>query len=159
MKPKTKTATRETCEYSLVQRLFERTDPWKDSVGFDRLFEMDYMGSAEFEFGATFKALRSIRADGPVQTAEFEFTISGQTRSVYMVGTGDLNAKWEDFLIWAHDPFRPFYAKENPRFLSAFTGVATFPPEAWWSLQDNVAWALDASIAAKLAEGFAPAAE
>lgn len=46
----------------LVQRL---VSPWhikENAKGVDRYFSMDYMGSAEFEFGALPKALKAMRA-------------------------------------------------------------------------------------------------
>jgi len=46
----------------LVQRIETRQTVRDDDVGVDRHFRFDYMGSAEFEFGALPKALKAIRA-------------------------------------------------------------------------------------------------
>lgn len=47
---------------SLIQRMERRREDRKESKGVDALFSLDYMGSAEFEFGAIPKALKSMRA-------------------------------------------------------------------------------------------------
>jgi hypothetical protein len=47
---------------SLIQRMERRREDRKDSKGADALFSLDYMGSAEFEFGAINKALKAMRA-------------------------------------------------------------------------------------------------
>jgi hypothetical protein len=47
---------------SLIQRMARRRQDREDSKGVDKLFELDYMGSAEFEFGAINKALKAMRA-------------------------------------------------------------------------------------------------
>lgn len=44
-----------------VQRLRARKQPLDNSTGIDRIFIMDYMGSAEFEWGALPRALDRIR--------------------------------------------------------------------------------------------------
>ncbi len=68
---------------SLIQRLKVKTTDKKNIVGFDSAFTLDYMGSAEFEFGSVPKALREIVGvanDLRVYTGP-EF----KTRRVYLV--------------------------------------------------------------------------
>lgn len=47
---------------SLIQRVARRRQDREDSKGVDKLFELDYMGSAEFEFNTIPKALKGMRA-------------------------------------------------------------------------------------------------
>lgn len=49
---------------NLIQRLEERKYGAEDRKGIDRFFSMDYMGAAEFEFGALPQALREMRESG-----------------------------------------------------------------------------------------------
>ena len=46
----------------LVQRVLKNGYPSPDAKGVDALFRFDYMGSAEFEFGAINKSLKRLRA-------------------------------------------------------------------------------------------------
>lgn len=47
---------------ALIQRMSKRAAPLERYVGPDRLWSMEYMGSAEFEFGALPEALRRMAA-------------------------------------------------------------------------------------------------
>lgn len=48
----------------LIQRVLHWDTPVEDRSGVDRHFRMDYMGSAEFEFGQVPHSLRAMRAAG-----------------------------------------------------------------------------------------------
>ncbi len=50
----------------LLQRLEEQTFKGPDQKGIDRFFRLDYMGSAEFEFGAIPTCLKRFRKDEKV---------------------------------------------------------------------------------------------
>lgn len=50
---------------TLVQRVKFRKEPSEHQKGIDRLFEFDYMGSSEFEWGALPATLRAMRACEP----------------------------------------------------------------------------------------------
>jgi len=47
----------------LIQRIKRRNYTSESQKGFDRIFELDYMGSAEFEFGTIPQALKAMRAN------------------------------------------------------------------------------------------------
>jgi len=47
----------------LIQRIIRKQQPSENRKGIDKNFSMDYMGSAEFEFGALPAALDRIRKD------------------------------------------------------------------------------------------------
>lgn len=48
---------------SLIQRVIRRKHESEHSKGVDRLFEFDYMGASEFEFGTIPQALKAMRAN------------------------------------------------------------------------------------------------
>lgn len=47
---------------TLIQRVIRRKHESEHSKGVDRLFEFDYMGASEFEFGTIPQALKAMRA-------------------------------------------------------------------------------------------------
>ena len=145
--------------YYLVQRMSTKDQPFERDKGFDRFFSLDYMGSSEFEWGAIPEALRYIRKH-KVVTQAYPVTINGVTRPVYFVGhKGTLLAAADDMKVWAegteHRP--PFWGKESAHFKENFAGDAGDYYErtnAWWAIRENVAWALDPAVAAKLEAAF-----
>jgi hypothetical protein len=48
---------------TLIQRIHRRREVSEHSKGVDRLFEFDYMGRSEFEWGAIPQALKAMRAN------------------------------------------------------------------------------------------------
>lgn len=145
--------------YYFTQRLSTKTEPYDGDKGFDQFFSLDYMGSSEFEWGAIPKALAEVRKH-KVVTQAYPVTIGGVTRPVYFVGhKGALLAAADAMKVWAegneHRP--PFWGKELTRFPENFSGKADDydrRTDAWWAIRENVAWALDPAVAAKLEAAF-----
>ncbi len=57
----------QTQRFFYIQRCWENTNPSQQATGVDRLLKFDYMGAAEFEFGAlgcTFRGLRDLAKRG-----------------------------------------------------------------------------------------------
>lgn len=144
--------------FYLVQRLELRKTPAASATGFDKYFALDYMGASEFEWGAVPKALKAMRAK-PVSSQLLPVTINGRTRDVYLV-THDGNHldAAKGLHTWgegaAHG--RPFYGKEASHFDYQFAGIE-YPYDdttAWWSLEDDVAFALDEENANALVAAF-----
>lgn len=145
---------RDRHRYWLVQRL---RAPYAapGRAGFDALFACDYMGSAEFEWGAVPKALQSVRSAKRLTVEAHEITWGGVTRTVWFVGPeqgmAEKIADWDD---WCAEGCQ---GKERSRFTEAFGGHLEDwhgDPIAWWSLRDDIAWTLDAETAEKLLAGF-----
>jgi hypothetical protein len=103
---------RERHRYWLVQRLRK---PYVASgrTGFDTLFACDYMGSAEFEWGAIPKALQSVRAAKRLVVEPREVTWAGVTRTVWFVGPEQgMAEKIADWDAWRVE--ENCRAKESP---------------------------------------------
>ena len=139
----------------LIQRLQTRGRP-EPRRGFDGVFRLEYMGSAEYEFGTPNAALRSIRSEGPLAGTAGTFEYRDMARDVHFVGRPSaLNEGVDAFAEWFHDPNRR--NQENPRFHEHFTRAFAFglaSTDAWWSFDDDIAWALDADTAALLRRAF-----
>lgn len=143
-------------DFWLVQRL---TEPWviRPERGFDGYFSLDYMGSAEFEFGAVQDSLRNIRSVGDIEVFEHEVTVNDVTRPVHFVGP----EKWllnevEKVQTWLDGGAR---GKERSYFPERLDGSADEWKQrtvAWWSLNNDVAWALDEDVAKTLVTAFGP---
>lgn len=140
--------------YYLVQRLTVRDNAPADAIGFDTLFSLDYMGSSEFEWGAIPAALKSMRRKR-VSAKPFSVVIDGQARDVYMVGeSNQLIQAAANLQKWASGP-RPFDSKEATGFAEAFAGEKTWrDTNAWWAIQEDIAFTLDAGIADRLVAAF-----
>lgn len=140
-------------DFWLVQRL---KNPWvvQPERGFDGYFSLDYMGSAEFEFGSVQESLKAIREAGDIEVFEHEVAVDGVTKPVFFVGP----SKWlldqvQNFQTWVDEGCQ---AKERPRFIEQFTDPQDWlvSTVAWWSLNSNVAWALDGDVAKTLKTAF-----
>jgi hypothetical protein len=141
-----------------------------DSI--DKIFEMDYMGSAEFEHGAVSSSYRLLLS---LETSvrEVELTRNGVTRTVYFVASDDIEA-YEDlaysgvrtfdqyierFKTWLQQPW--LRSKEITNFDILFEDaipsyMQKYPPRvvAWWDLDENIAWTLDKDVADDLLQAF-----
>lgn len=84
----------------LVQRC--RQHGWQDpAYGFDGYFGCEYMGSAEFEFGAVPESLKRLRAAGDVTRRYRNITIDATTRPVWFVGSlATLKVRVDEFEAW-----------------------------------------------------------
>lgn len=151
-------ADRRTHRFYLVQRLTAQ-DHHRPERGFDGFFGLEYMGSAEFEFGAAGDSLKRIRASKAVVLAARE--VNGST--VYFVGPKDgMQAKLDDFGPWLSGEDHPRrgvgpWCKERTYFPEHLAGEATEYMGrtcAWWSLDDDVMWTLTASRAQQLVQAI-----
>lgn len=144
--------------FYLVQRLERRSNAFRDLVGFDRYFGLEYMGSSEFEWGAIPKALKSMRTS-PVEHQAVNVTIDGVTRAVHIVTHKSKHQQAADELAaWANGRGNrpPFWGKEMTHFDFQFAGIERpyDTTTAWWSIEDDVAFALDEDNAAALVDAF-----
>lgn len=143
--------------FYLVQRLASKKGTADPSKGFNAFFSLDYMGSSEFEWGAIPKALKSMRRVACCVEPQ-DVVISGRVHRVYFVGAPGVSNNAKDFEAWAGgDELRPpFYGKEWTHLPEVLSGpkAAWINTDAWWSIEDDVAWALDERVAARLAAAF-----
>lgn len=144
-------------DYWLVQRLTARETLYPQR-GFDGYFAMDYMGSAEYEFGTPSTSLKAIRA-GDIELMALPVQANDTTKIVYFVGDpkripglADSLAAWLEF-----DGTR---SKEVSHFPERFFERYTFSREAservdaWWSFSCDVGLALDQKTAELLLQAF-----
>ncbi|RYF29181.1 MAG: hypothetical protein EOO17_02430 [Chloroflexi bacterium] len=139
--------------FYLVQRL-ELQRQGRGLRGFDKYFSMEYMGSAEYEWGAADRSTASIRALGDIVVVPYEMVRAGIRREIYFVGPRiGLFYKIIDFERWLQNPY--LGSLEPTYFDEAFEGrVQSAATVAWWSLNDNIAWTLNRRIATLLHSGF-----
>jgi hypothetical protein len=164
---KSKIEPRYSADFYLVQRL--REAPYKrhqevfpgakvksNPFGYGRMgdYELDYMGAAEFEFGAIPEANNRLAKAGKGLTLG-EYTYGGHTLDFLWIKTE--GEPFEAFADWAegkrtseygtHED-RPFFGKEMPYELrERLDGKQPFDKERgwhaalWWALRANVIWA------------------
>lgn len=108
---------------SLVQRLKVREFPRPDGKGVDRHFSMDYMGAAEFEWGAlpsTLRELRGMKLPAPV---EIKATRDSVPVTAWYVGPeSHLEAAtyWFARCVGTKDGQYDFTMKEMPQIYGAY---------------------------------------
>jgi hypothetical protein len=145
-------------KHYLVQRLTSKSSIYESDTGFDRFFSLDYMGSSEFEWGAIPQALQRMRTRAVAAQVQ-PVTIGGVTRDVYFVGHAkDIASAASDLEEWARPEGRrpAFYGKEASHFPDAFAGVPDRwnNTDAWWSIDNDIAFALTEDIANRLVAAF-----
>ena len=136
--------------FYLTQRLSLREQA--SGQGFDRWFSCHYMGSAEFEWGALPESLKRIRSARRLGVHEGTVSRRGVTRPVFVVGDAKKIEAIPDALThWMADDYPR--SKEMTYFPEQVEGVTREwhrETHAWWSLSDDVMWALDALVADRL---------
>jgi hypothetical protein len=139
--------------FYLVQRMTSRDT---GRPGFDGYFALDYMGSAEFEWGAIPDSLKAIRANRKIVTRKATAVRHGVSREVWFVGGAkDVEHAIAKLNEWLADE-RP-HSKELSYFPEQVEGVARewqTSIDAWWALRGNVMFALDERVAERLARAI-----
>lgn len=143
----------ERLSFYLTQRLNSRDRP--SGKGFDALFECHYMGASEFEWGAIPESLARMRAARKVGLHIGRVTRKDITIPVFVVGDVKRIESVPDALTaWIADDYPR--GKEMTYFPERVEGAAKewhARTDAWWSLTDDVMWALDADTADRLLRG------
>jgi len=136
-------------DYYLVQRMTKKDQPYKNDKGIDSHFDLDYMGSSEFEWGAVPKSLKRLR-QSPVEVTPQPLSFEGQVHTVYFVAHPNETAdKWAALQRWVDGGMR---GKEWTKFDRMLRDAATdWRTDAWWSIDTDAAWALDQETADLLA--------
>lgn len=143
--------------FYLVQRMSSRKGAVNPSRGFDGYFDLDYMGSSEFEWGAIPKALKSMRrVESCVEPQDV--IISGKVHRIYFVGAPGVSNNAKDFELWASGDDRKtaFYGKEWTHLPEILSGskASWIDTDAWWAIEHDVAWTIDEKVADRLAAAF-----
>ena len=135
---------------SLVQRVIRRDRP--EMTGIDKFFEFDFMGSAEFEFGALGKALKQMResyADNPqlwsVEIIRFSAPKAGvdKTCEIFFVGPRSMLI---DAAALFTDQLLPIQSRVGHTKELTFIRDTYFPESAKFPKQVSAWWALDSAF-------------
>jgi hypothetical protein len=142
--------------YHLVQRCKSYGDTPNPERGFDGHFRCEYMGSAEFEFGAIPDSLKRMRKASDLVRKHRMITFDGLTRNVWFVGSlATLKFRVDEFEEWVAKGFR---GKESTYFPENFTrrdswdrtkATPDFMADTvlWWALNEDVMFCLDVEVA------------
>lgn len=145
-------------KFYLVQRLESRRPYLNASRGFDAYFSLEYMGSAEFEWGAIPKALKSMRRNrSSIESVTVNFPTGA--RVVHFVGPRGVSDNAEAMAEWARGAGgrrHPFGGKEWTHFEYAVAGEPQpySRTDAWWDIENDIAWSLDLHVATQLCRAF-----
>jgi hypothetical protein len=97
---------------------------------------MDYMGAAEFEWGALPNTLRELRGMALIGPLEVKGNRDGKPASCWYVGTEAYKGAaeyWFQHCVATADGQYDFRMKEMPRLYEAFgPGGGRWPIEGWW---------------------------
>lgn len=147
--------------------LIQRAEINNNRTGASRLSEavdLDYMGSAEFEFGATAKSLRALETAFLTHKTEnhdlmrvvdcAEITTksrSGKQKPLKVLHCFT-DEEFEKYLPYFHKMREgKFRGKENPRFEASpkwpFTSNSI---NFWWDIENHVMWSFDHDLMRKL---------
>jgi hypothetical protein len=122
----------------LIQRVSRRKHIADHQKGFDRIFELDYMGSSEFEFGTIPQALKAMRANKNSDWTIRSIVVGKHT--AYFVGAPNmLNIATQVF----EDELKESYSERKFRHKERTAIYESYHPseknkysqhDAWWAL-------------------------
>lgn len=136
-------------DFWLVQR-FMRGIMHKGAITKPEHLGADYMGSAEFEFGAIPKAYKAMWAQRLVQTAVKVKAFNTEATFHVVAPADQADSLQQRFQAWFDGGLR---SKENPYLDRVITRKGWRDedfarlPIAWWALRENVFFSLDESVA------------
>jgi hypothetical protein len=135
--------------FYLVQRM---TAEDTGRPGFDGHFRLDYMGAAEFEWGALPESLKRIRDAGRrITTIETPVAVRGITKTAYVVGAKKAaREQAENLQEWVDGGCR---GHEQAYFAEQIDGSADDyqrRTNAWWDIRGDVMFTLDPDIAKRI---------
>jgi len=122
----------------LVQRGKLKTDKPSLVQGIDSLVSFDYMGSAEFEFGALPKALKSIVSQLPnLVITQPNGLRSHDGQRVFVISTADKADGVAVFLNDMSEDKARYSLKERMEFGSALRGEKYADFNFWWDIEND----------------------
>lgn len=146
-------------DFYLVQRMvrnFRDPSSLLDPIVSISQLAPDYMGSANFEFGALPRALKAMK-ETRLSLTKIVIRAYHRDITLHVVAPIDLLPTLEEeFQAWANRNFR---SHEEPNLRAAITRkdwadhtiederYARYYPLAWWSLNDKLFWSLEENIA------------
>ena len=129
----------------LVQRVKLNQSPNAKDKGVDAYFGFDYMGSAEFEFGALFKALKVMRENADAYGEPVRLK-DENGRVIWFVGPEDKLAFATEFFADQSYDKREIRLKECSRMVDAYQPerpeYGERAPIGWWAIDQEIPWLL-----------------
>lgn len=125
----------------LIQRW--KVKNWKPSLKVSEYLAQDYMGSAEFEFGAIPKTLREFHSRLP-RLVYTKFEINGTP--LHLLSLPEHVEPYKEYLTEMSKGEYAVRLKERIRLqhiLSKATGMTYMEDDFWWDLDNVVAFALE----------------
>ncbi len=122
------------------------------------LIALDYMGSAEFEFGAlprSLRALRELSAQGLVQVRKVESIQDSEGRHLRVL-SGYHDSEFDIYVGWLTQlRANQLRTKETTRFASNYQHSRFSTADIWWDVVNHTFWTFDKVVAKKLPEALA----
>jgi len=142
----------------LIQRVIERQDiqPFKDGLelGFDSYFRCDYMGSAEFEFGALPKSLKTFTKNPELKIVEFNHASDQNKENLFIISSeipaGVYFEAYMEKLL-----FDELILKERSELKSYFfENVSRLRTTIWWDIENHVMFTFGKARALKIMDAI-----
>lgn len=123
---------------------------------FSEMVDLDYMGSAEFEFGALPKSLRALQANVDSISVTVEPRIQGDNgenlRILHTFGPDE----YEEYLAYLlklregtlHTKESTWFDKEHPK------RFASLRCDVWWDIDNHVMWTFDKNFMKRLPDAL-----
>lgn len=131
----------------LIQRMKFKKNPAKN-CSFGGLLQMDYMGSAEFEFGALPKSLRVIRDNiGRYEIIVVEDVANKNSENLCFISPENIIDQYRPHIIsmvegkWRGKEclkLRPHITGKSDLFSDKPASQYDLESEAWWDIENNV---------------------
>lgn len=126
----------------LIQRA-EINRPLGKAGRVSEVLDLDYMGSTEFEWGATAKSLRALQAkvNDICMTVEPSITQDDKNLRVLHTFTADQYAEYLGYLKELRVGKRQ--TKECTRFEEGYEFTRYSKTDFWWDIENHVMWSFD----------------
>ena len=133
----------------LVQRAFLKQI--NSNYKISEAFELDYMGSSEFEFGAIPKSLRASQARKLAV-----HTVQVNAQKVFLICEKE---EVNEYLGWLYEIAKGFSGrrlKEAAHFDWVFNPKEAYSkvPDLWWDIDNHVAWTIREDVAKQFVESL-----
>lgn len=143
----------------LIQRGIIRSPLAEPGALISNAVEFEYMGSAEFEFGALPQSLRNIEAHGPAWTKRLETEIyepDGAALRVYSAFTDAEYEEYRAFLLLMRNPNSRVHLKEATHFQEGYAASRKYArTNFWWDLDNDVMFSFSKPFMNRLPEYLA----
>lgn len=126
----------------LIQRVKLSRNKTQGIKSFNDYFDCDYMGSAEFEFGALPKSLKTFTKTSDLKSTKFD-TKNSEDKHLYIVSAENNERSKEYYELYfkeLQDNDFPFHTKESTYLKSNINGKTKHftKVDVWWDIENNI---------------------